>query len=156
MTDFLSQLVRRRQTEPSSAGGFNKEEPPTEAAVAEVRRQQELRAREQAEAVAREKKHQQELREREEAEAAAAEAKRQQELRERQRLIYFATAVLLCLTSVGAFLHWGTLGPRDIPPLSSVERRPNRQCHRRRSPQLLRLQNQLSHARRQRRDLTPL
>ena len=92
-----------------------------EAAAAEAKRQQELRQREEAEAAAAEAKRQQELRQREEAEAEAAEARRQQQLRARQHLIYFATAILLCLTSVGAFLHWGTLGPRDIPPLSSVE-----------------------------------
>jgi hypothetical protein len=96
-----------------------------EAAVAEAKRQQELRERKAAEAAAAEAKRQQELRQREEAEAAAAAEARRQQLRARQRLIYFATVVLLCLTSVGAFLHWGTLGPRDnslsVPPLSSVE-----------------------------------
>ena len=185
MTDFLSQLVRRSESEavarekkhqqelkereeaeaaPAEAKRQQelRERKEAEAAAAEARRQQELRQREEAEAaaeaktpagaeatqrgrsVAAEAKRQQELRERKAAEAAAAEAKRQQELRQReeaeaaaaaearrqqlrarQRLIYFATVVLLCLTSVGAFLHWGTLGPRDnslsVPPLSSVE-----------------------------------
>ncbi len=93
-----------------------------EAVAAEAKRQKQ---RKEAEAEAAEAKRQQVLRQREEAEAAAAAEARRQQLRARQHLIYFATVVLLCLTSVGAFLHWGTLGPRDnslsIPPLSSVE-----------------------------------
>ena len=172
MTDFLSQLVRRSETEAVAREKKHQQElrerEEAEAAPAEAKRQQELREaaqaaeaegvqrgrsrdakqelrqRKEAEAVAAEAKRQQELRQRKAAEAAAAEAKRQQELRQReeaeaaaaaearrqqlrarQRLIYFATVVLLCLTSVGAFLHWGTLGPRDnslsVPPLSSVE-----------------------------------
>ena len=162
MTDFLSQLVRRSETEAVAREKKHQQElrerEEAEAAAAEAKRQQELRERKEAEAAAEAKR--QELRQREEAEAVAAEAKRQkqrkeaeaeaaeakrqqvlrqreeaeaaaaaearrQQLRARQHLIYFATVVLLCLTSVGAFLHWGTLGPRDnslsIPPLSSVE-----------------------------------
>jgi PDZ domain len=119
-----------RQREEAEAGAEAKRQElrqreEAEAVAAEAKRQQELRQRKAAEAAAAEAKRQQELRQREEAEAAAAAEARRQQLRARQRLIYFATVVLLCLTSVGAFLYWGTLGPRDNslsgPPLSSVE-----------------------------------